>query len=497
MGNAFLLNTATCLNRALATVSRGTSIRWVRTKLSSNTIALVAGLVFCVLSGTNGFSSTIIFTNLLTFDGTNGSWPLCTLVQAPDGSLFGTTSRGGARDAGTVFRMSTDGTFLQSASFNTTNGALPRAGVVIGSDGAVYGTTRQGGVPFGYGNVFRMTPDGTISNLHVILNPTVEGIFPEAALMEGNDGAFYGTTYQGAIPSSGTVFRITTNGIITNLVVFTGNSGSYPGYYSLASLITASDGNFYGTTSSGNAGTIFRLTPSGSFTNLATFNSPTTPNSGRILRSQLVEGNDRRLYGTAQSSGTPEGFGTVFAMTTNGQVTALVRFAGTNGAYPYGGLVLGKDGNFYGMTSQGGEGGWKQPGTVFQMTPGGVIKTLITFTGTNGAYLGSGPQASLVLGQDGNFYGTTKTGGALNLGTVFRITVLTPAIHTLARTNTSLCLSWSSVAGYSYQLQSEHDLSSTNWINEGSPILATNGNTTTSVAIGAEDLKCFRVMVIP
>ena len=457
-------------------------------------IAATAGLL-CMLSSAQATSS-VIFTNLLSFDGTNGSRPLCTLAQSPDGTLVGTTSRGGAGDAGTVFRLSTDGVLLQSSSFNTTNGSLPRAGVIVGSDGAVYGVTRQGGIPFGYGNLFRMTQDGTLSNLHVILNATVEGIFPEAALVEGNDGAFYGTTFQGAMPGCGTIFKITTNGVFTNLVVFTGNSGAYPGVSSLASMIVASDGNFYGTTSGGNGGRIFRLSPSGAFTNLASFSGAVMPNNGIILRSQLVEGIDGRFYGTAQSGGTPQGFGTIFAMTTNGQVTALVRFAGTNGAFPYGGLTLGHDRNFYGMTYQGGQEGWQKPGTIFQMTPAGAISTLVSFSGTNGASLGANPYASLLLGRDGHFYGTTSVGGSFNHGTVFRLTVLTPAIHTVARSNDTLSLVWSSVASHYYQLQSSTDPGSTNWTDYGSSILATNGNTAASVAIGKEPLNCFRILVV-
>ncbi len=109
---------------------------------------------------------------------------------------------------------------------------------------------------------------------------------------------------------------------------------------------------------------------------------------------------------------------TAFQMTPTGALTTLVSFDGTHGASPYASLVLGSDGNFYGTTVYGGSAGY---GTVFRMTPTGVLTTLVSFTGANGEY----PYAALVQGNDGNFYGTTYGGGGNN-GTVFKVT---PAGH--------------------------------------------------------------------
>src|ERR1039458_4449499 len=99
--------------------------------------------------------------------------------------------------------------------------------------------------------------------------------------------------------------------------------------------------------------------------------------------------------------------------------TTLFSFTGTSGAYPganpYAGLVLGSDGNFYGTTFSGGT---NNDGTIFQLTPGGAFTSLLSFNGTNGA----APYAALVPGTDGNFYGTTFTGGVSNWGTIFQIT---------------------------------------------------------------------------
>ncbi len=129
----------------------------------------------------------------------------------------------------------------------------------------------------------------------------------------------------------------------------------------------------------------------------------------------LVQGSDGNFYGTTEYGGA-SGSGTVFQMTPAGVLTTLVLFNGTNGSHPSAALAQGSDGNFYGTTAYGGTNGNK--GTVFQMTPAGALTTLVSFNGTNG----SRPVAGLVQGSDGNFYGTTLLGGANNHGTVFKMT---------------------------------------------------------------------------
>jgi len=257
------------------------------------------------------------------------------------------------------------------------------------------------------------------------------GSQPSAGLVQGPDGAFYGTTQTGGAYNQGTVFKIASNGAFTNLLSFSGINGSYPGANPAGNLVFDANGNYYGTTESGGAsnnGTIFEVTATGGFTNLVSFTGSGGACPGDDPVAGLVWCTNGNLYGTTQLGGTndlvngPDG--TIFEVTTNGVFTSLVSFSGTNGAWlgtgPAGSLVLGADGNFYGTTEFGGtndlaNGG---DGTVFRMTPAGVFTSLFSFNAANGA----NPQAGLVQAGDGSFYGTTYNGGSNALGTVFKMT---------------------------------------------------------------------------
>ena len=201
---------------------------------------------------------------------------------------------------------------------------------------------------------------------------------------------------------------------LTNLYSFSGPNGAYP----YAALVQGSDGNFYGTTAgdaptggSNYLGSLFRISPSGSFTNLHTF--PAFTGDGNTPMDALVQGSDGNFYGTTVYGGTSN-CGTVFLISPNGSYTNLYSFSGPDGAAPQGTLVQGSDGNFYGTTAGGGT---SNSGTVFLVSPSGNLTNLYSFSRPGGAI----PIAGLVQGSDGNFYGTTFYGGTSNLGTVFVI----------------------------------------------------------------------------
>ena len=225
----------------------------------------------------------------------------------------------------------------------------------------------------------------------------------------------------------GTIFRITPAGVLTTLYKFLG--GNADGSRPQGNLLQGFDGNFYGTTAAGgpdDRGTVFKMTPGGvvtilySFT-LAQFGNGFNPTAG------LINGGDGNYYGTTTDGGA-NFRGVVFKMTPAGVVSPFYSFNDANpddGAFPDWPVILGKDGNFYGTTPKGGTNNY---GTVFQVTSAGVYTTLHSFSaGVNPD--GGGPEGALIEGATGEFYGTASFGGASGGGIVFKITsakVFTP-----------------------------------------------------------------------
>ena len=346
-----------------------------------------------------------------------GRGPPPGLIQASDGNFYGTTSQGGAENDGTVFKMNSSGTVTTLYSFTGGDGYLPRGGLIQGSDGNFYGTTDVGGAS-GAGTVFKMDSSGTVTTLHSFTGS--DGVYPNyCRLVEGSDGNFYGTTASGGGPNRGTVFKITPSGALTSLHSFALIDGASPS----AGLTKGSDGNFYGLTFDGGTsttgvGTVFKITPSGTLTTLHSF----AGSDGQFPFGTVIQGSDGNFYGTTNHGGA-SGPGTVFKMDASGAVTTLHSFTGPDGSQPYGGLIQGSDGNFYGMTTIGGT---SDKGTVFMITPSGALTTLHSFAGSDGQL----PFGELTHGSDGNFYGTTSQGGASfnpatfqsGYGSVFKIT---------------------------------------------------------------------------
>jgi len=358
------------------------------------------------------------------------------------------------------------------------DGNSPQAPLVQGSDGNFYGTTAAGGSntsvsTVGYGTVFRINPvTGLETNLYSFGSYSNDGTAPVGGLVLGRDGNFYGTTSGGGTYGDGTVFRITPGGVYTNIYSFGGTptDGNWP----YAGLVLGNDGNFYGTTAGGGSnayftgiGTVFKITTNGTETVLYSFGSDYPDgNDGYGPRTPLVQGSDGNFYGTTRVGGTNYlGNGTVFRISPGGSYTSLYSFNGypTDGASPYAGLVQGSDGNFYGTTVQGGT---DLAGTIFEISPGGSYSNLYSFTGyaNNDGY---GPQAPLVQGSDGNFYGTTFYGG-IAAGNVFRLTVplSSPANQIIAIqiAGTNVLVSIPSVAGEKYQLQDRTSLTTGAWV---------------------------------
>lgn len=233
---------------------------------------------------------------------------------------------------------------------------------------------------------------------------------PDAPLIEGTNGNFYGTTVSGGLYNAGTIFMVTPNGERTILAHFNGLNGINP----QAALLQASDGNIYGTanyggTAPGSEGTVFRLTPDGILTNIVDF----VGSNGRWPRSSLVEGDDGWLYGTTKFGGQHD-YGTVFKMSKAGQLLILHSFDRDNpddGALPCS-LMKMTNQMFYGTTTYGGG---LDTGIIYRIDTNGNFSKMVDFN-----YSASSPEAGLIQATDGNFYGTTTEG--LSSGAVFRLT---------------------------------------------------------------------------
>jgi uncharacterized repeat protein (TIGR03803 family) len=355
-------------------------------------------------------------TTLHSFSQTDGGNPYAGLIQASNGNLYGTTSVGGANGDGTVFQITTGGTLTTLHNFNhlsAMGGSQPYAGLIQAKDGYLYGTTTRGG-SHNAGTVYRITTSGSLKALHS-LNYSLDGALPYAALVQATNGAFYGTAPEGG-GGAGTAFLMTSFGQFNPIYRF-GAHGSQP----VAGLVQVSNGLFYGTTSMGghySCGTLFEITSGGTFTPLHDF----TGGDGCFPQGTLVEGADGNLYGTAQAGGAHNGFnaGTAFKVSQNGTFTLLHIFDETDGAGPTGALIQTSDGNFYGTTYGGGA---NSKGTIFRMTPDGTVTTLYSFCPQSHCPDGANPVAGLVQGTDGKFYGTTYYGGGGNHGTVFSLSI--------------------------------------------------------------------------
>jgi len=385
---------------------------------------IFAGFLLLVLS-----ASAQTFTTLHSFDETDGYGPYGALVQATNGSLYGTTFAGGGTNCGgVVFELTTGGKFTTLTCFNGLNGGQPNGALIEGTNGNFYGTTATGGTA-GLGTVFSVTSKGTLNFLYNFcsrLNSVggcADGGRPAAGLVRAPNGNFYGTTNGGGgTTNTGTVFEISPSGMLKTLHKFDGTDGANP----IARLIQATDGDFYGTTSAdgaGGYGTIFKMTPSGTLTTFYSFDGTgaTYPDAG------LVQATNGDFYGTTSGFGIG-GYGTVFKITPSGALTILHIFDGTDGAYPYSDLVEAANGDLFGTTYTGGANNY---GTIFKITPSGTLTTLYNFCAQSGCTDGGRPFSGLMQDTNGDFYGVASVGGANGWGTVFSLSAgLGPFVKT-------------------------------------------------------------------
>jgi uncharacterized repeat protein (TIGR03803 family) len=313
--------------------------------------------------------------------------------------------------------------------FNGTNGEDIFSSLIQASDGNFYGTTVYGGAN-GYGTFFSLSQTGVHTILYNFCAHTncSDGAYPEW-LTQGADGNFYGETFGGGANGGGTVFKLTSNGVLTTLHAFCSQPSCTDGDQPQSALVQAKDGNFYGTTITGGkngVGTIFRITPNGVLNTLYNFCSKANCADGSQPYVGLLLAKDGSFYGTTAFGGGSNscalGCGTVFRFTPPNRVTTVYSFCAqancVDGSIPQGLLVQASDGSLYGTTDGGGT---IDAGTVYRIGPRGKFNTVHSFcTGTCAD--GLVPYAGLIQASDGNLYGTANAGGPNGFGTVYRIT---------------------------------------------------------------------------
>jgi uncharacterized repeat protein (TIGR03803 family) len=417
-----------------------------------------------------------------------GANPGAGLVQGTNGDFYGTTVYGGGYGEGVIFRMNAAGSNQLLYSFPAKT-SQPGAQLTFGNDGNLYGTMRFGGVN-GLGSVF----NGVFSTIYSFAESSSDQSGePISPLIQGTDGYFYGTTRWGW-NGGGSVFRVTTTGAF-KLINSLDDSLPGVGWELIAPLVQGMDGNLYGTTFAGGTngpGTVFKLTLSGALTPLYSF---TGGLDGGHPQAGLVQDKSGYLYGTTSEGGTFYD-GTVFKMATNGNLIWAVSLNGTNGsnagygipAFLEAPLIQASDGNLYGVTPSGGTFG---AGTVFQISTNGFLTVLHSFQGSDGAN-----PFGLMQGRDGNLYGTTWEGGTDGGGTVFRL-VIPPGTPSVNTTGGVFNIKWNAVPGQTYQVQYSTDLSKTNWMSLISAITPTNSTAAAIDSVGPDSQRFYRIVEYP
>ena len=379
---------------------------------------LVSMIAVALLSAVAASGQT--YTKLYTYPIGSGAYSGImipqVMSQGRDGNLYSTIQNDGTKNVGTVYSMTTAGTLSTVYSFcaltSCTDGSYPWGGATLGFDGNFYGTT-QGGGTHAAGTVFKVTPTGTLTTLWNFANGTDDSA-PVYATLQGQDSNTYGVSVGQYNTQYGAFFKVSASGVFKALRDFGYTNGADP------NLPTqGTGGNFYGTNQGGGdptckCGVIYKATPTGAITVLHAFKGGST--DGNHPYGILVQGADGNFYGTTYGVRYISG-GTIFKVSPSGAYQQIHAFAGgaTDGVLPTAGLTLGPDGNFYGTTTAGGKANY---GTIYKLNPStGAVTVVYSFCSQAGCGDGFGPTTPLVLHTDGKFYG--NTGGNSLGGSVF------------------------------------------------------------------------------
>lgn len=297
-----------------------------------------------------------------------GSSPNAGLIRASDGALYGTTRQGSELGGGrgTVYRLAADGahTVLHTFRGGADDGAVPIHGLVEHADGHFYGFTALGGV-WNQGTFYRLTRQGEVTLLHSFGGTAAEASSPRGTPVMAADGALYGVTSAGGVGGQGVLFRITTAGELTVLHAF---ELPFDGLLPNAGLTLGLDGRLYGSTYIGGdgcfsgCGTLFVATLDGAVTVLHRFNET----DGAFPTVEATAASDGRLYGSTFQGGA-HGRGTLWVLGRDGGLRVLRSIDGDGSPWPFihpQTLVEGPDRRLYGSHGQGGVAG---KGSLFRL----------------------------------------------------------------------------------------------------------------------------------
>jgi uncharacterized repeat protein (TIGR03803 family) len=353
------------------------------------------------------------FTTLVRLGATGkGYSPKQALLQASDGSFFGTTNLGGSGGYGTVYHLKSSGEFVTLHEFGGDTGAYPSR-LIMAEDGRLYGASLGLNEK---GSVYRIDATGAFTLLHEFTDGD-DGSHP-TALVASRDGNIYGVATSSQNGGKyGSFFRITPAGTFNVVKVFDNSgNGAYP-----VGLVEAKDGSLYGLVSGFYGGSLFRITSAGVKTDIYTF----APDYGS-QPANLIAGSDGNLYGTRSGYIEPShgglllASGAIWQCSPGGTFKILHSFNNSDGIFYPWSLLAASDGNFYGLVGVS-SGGLKT--IVYRLTTAGAFTPLY-----ESQFLVQG----LLEGFDGNFYGTTPFGGPLNGGTVLQYVFGAPSAVNLA-----------------------------------------------------------------
>jgi len=434
--------------------------------------ALLTVTLLLLGAAASGQTLTVLHTYTINSGNTSGIAYPQFMTQGRDGNLFSTISNAGAQSKGSVYKITPSGVLTTLYSFCSLTGCAdgenPAGGVALGFDGNFYGTTCCAGGAGKAGTLFKLTPGGALTTLHAFGNGTDDSL-PNYPPVIGQDGNIYGVSEITYVGQNGAAFKSTVSGTFSVLHDFNYTDGQTPNL-----PIQGSDGNFYGTTNGGGSkglGVVYKMTPTGVVTVIHNFTGGTT--DGCYPVGTPVQGNDGNFYGVTYKCGAV-GHGTIYKISASATTYSIVKSfcsqAGcVDGDLPLAGLVLGTDGNFYGTAG----GGTKNAGMIYKITPAGVLSTLYNFCDPN-CNTGFSANTPLVQHTNGKFYGNTS-GNSLGGSVFFSLNVgLKPFVR---------LLNWSGKVGQTIGMIGQGFTGTTQVLFNGMPATFTNVSDTYMTAV--------------